>query len=134
MANTPKLADSQPSCQQDSELINCREVPRVTAFWRSPVAASITSQDFFAIEAVGHELALARSQKAANVGANAPDNDEQQLGEDFISVCHQRTGVRWIDLVESDLDPMNYQWSHVKDGCGRKGASLDFYHEQQSLP
>jgi hypothetical protein len=118
-ASTPKVASSTPPVQQGFWQDDvCAGLPASADL--SPIAASIASQDFFAVEVVQREFGWAQ---AGGIMATTSDCDDGQMIDANAATVAQCSGVRWTDLVESDLDPLDYQWSPVDDYHGSQVAS-----------
>jgi hypothetical protein len=132
-SSAPKDVDSESMvylCSEEEDEATMSEVAAVNHFTgffrlRDADSASITSQDFFVVGAEEPQVALAQSVTPSGAAANAirsggrqPIQFHTQTGS-----CHHFSGISWVDLVESDCDPLNYPWSSTEGACSLVASS-----------
>lgn len=82
-------------------------VPTATANEQFVIPGMAISSDFFVAEPEDHEL-LATTNAAMNASEK---QDARQMEVHLAKQNPRRSPIRWVDLIDSDLDPVDYPWS-----------------------
>jgi hypothetical protein len=103
----PKDAHSDLVVNQVVEHACQTFAPLVTALDQPVVPGTANPSDFFVAEA-------GEPEQVATAGAAAiiPQSEDGQHTDVNLSK-KSRTTIRWVDLVDSDLDPVDYVWSRA---------------------
>jgi hypothetical protein len=112
-SNAPKNVDSEHVVFQCLEQEEVGEMPEADAAMQHASSDAIEVQDFFVIGSNWPEPSLANScikDRASLHDAGQPLESVTAKG----LRCHQ-AGISWVELVESDRDPLNYIWSVAED-------------------
>jgi|Transcript_121726 hypothetical protein len=83
-------------------------VPTATALEQSAIPENANSSNFFLAESGNPSLLV-----TASAAANIPQNDNGQHADAHTTKASQKKTpkTRWVDLVDSDVDPLDYVWS-----------------------